>query len=123
MAAPVFNDANVPFGSQIVTIGGTTFVCESVNWNLGSTIAERRDEQGAPAAQVFVANFDSGTAVLQLATTATIVPTIGATFTLTRNQSGGTASTVGVAVSDVGETQSQMDIRKVNVSLRRRYNS
>lgn len=120
---PAFLDpGSIPFGCQVITIGATTYVAESVNWSLSSTVAERRDEDGDPSGQVFVANFDSGTCVLQLATTATAVPTIGATFTLARNQTA-PASTVGVVIQEVGEVQAQLEIRKVNVNIRRRYNS
>jgi len=117
---PAYNDpSTIPFGSQVLTINGTTFVAENIGFSQPSTTVERRDEDGDPSGQVTVAGFDNGTATLQLATTSTVPPTIGALFTLTRN--GG--ATVACYISEVGEPQDQLDIRKLNVSFRRRYGS
>lgn len=116
---PTYNDINVPFGSQVITSQGVTFVAENISFQEPSTTVERRDEDGDPSGQVTVPGFDNGTATLQLATTATVPPTIGATFTLTRN--GG--ATIGCYFSEIGEPQDQLDIRKLNVSFRRRYGS
>lgn len=116
---PAYNDINVPFGAQVISSGGVTFVAENISFQQPSTTVERRDEDGDPSGQVTVAGFDNGTMTLQLATTSTVPVTIGATFTLTRN--GG--ATVGCYFSEVGEPQDQMDIRKLNVSFRRRYGS
>lgn len=116
---PAYNDVNIPVGAQILTIASVTFVAENISFTQPSTVLERRDEDGDPSGQVFIAGFDNGTATLQLATTSTVPPAIGATFTLTRN--GG--ATIGCVISEVGEPQDQMDIRKINVSFRRRYAS
>lgn len=114
---PTYNDNNVPFGSQVITIGSVAFVAESISFEAPSQIVERRDEVGNPTGQVIIEQFNTGTAVVQLATTLTQVPTIGATFTASKN--GGT--TMGVVVAQVGEPFAQFDIRKVNLQLRRRY--
>lgn len=117
---PAYSDpTTIPFGAQVLTIGAVTFVAENISFSQPSTVVERRDEDGDPSGQVAVAGFDNGTTTLQLATTSTVPPAIGATFTLTRN--GG--ATVGCFISEVGEPQDQMDIRKLNVSFRRRYAS
>lgn len=117
---PAYNDpSTIPFGAQVITSQGVTFVAESISFQQPSTTVERRDEDGDPSGQVTVAGFDNGTMVLQLATTSTVPPTVGATFTLTRN--GG--ATIGCYFSEIGEAQDQMDIRKLNVSFRRRYAS
>jgi len=116
-----YNDGSVPFGSQVVTIGATAYVAENINFTEPSTIIERRDEDGDPSGQVVVAGFANGSGVLQFATTLTVVPAVGATFTLTRN-GGATAATVGVVITEVGETYTQLDAKKCNVNFRRRYN-
>lgn len=116
---PTYNDVNIPFGSQVVTIGAAGFVAENISLEQPSQAIERRDEVGNPSGQVIVEQFNTGTAVLQLATTATAVPTIGATFTMALN--GGL--TAGVVVSQVGQPFAQLDARKVNISFRKRYAS
>jgi hypothetical protein len=116
-----YNDGNAPFGSQVITIGATAYVAEKISYTEPSTIVERRDEDGDPSAQVFVNGFGSGTAELQFATTLTVIPAVGATFTLTR-QGGATAGTIGAIVSEVGEAYGQLEIKKCSVNFRRRYN-
>ena len=116
-----YNDGNAPFGSQIITIGLTAYVAEKISYIEPSTIVERRDESGNPAAQVVVPAFGSGSIDLQFATTLTAIPLVGATFTLTR-QGGATAGTVGGIISEVGEAYGQLEIKKCSVNFRRRYN-
>ncbi len=118
---PDYNDGSVPFGAQVVTIGTTPYVAENVTYTEPSTVIERRDEDGDPSGQVVVAGFGSGSATLQLATTLTVIPAVGATFTLTRN-GGATAATVGAVITEVAEAQAQLDAKKCNINFRRRYN-
>lgn len=113
-----YNDGNAPYGSQVVTIGATAFIAEQISINVPSQIIEVRDEAGNPTKQVIIEQFNTGAAVLQFATTLTVPPTIGATFTMTRN--GG--ATVGVIVSQVGEPETQFDIKKASINFRKRYN-
>lgn len=117
-----YNDGNIPYGSQVVTIGATAYVAENINFTQPTTAVERRDEIGDPSGQLIKSNFDTGSAALQLATTATQIPAVGATFTFIRTGGLG-AVTIGVVVSEVGEVQAQLDISKVNINFRRRYYS
>ena len=112
-------DNGVPFGSQAVTIGSLSIIAESINLSEPSTIIERSNQVGDPSGQVIIGGFASGSAVLQLATTAITVVTIGATFTLVRNN----GAMVGEVVSTVDEAQSQFDAHKHNIGIRRRYGS
>ena len=114
-----FNDVNVPFGSQVVTIGGTAFIADNISLNVPTQVIERRDEVGNPSGQVIIEQFVSGSAVLQFATTLTVPPTNGATFTMVRN--GG--ATIGCVVSQVAEPQTQLDSKKCNINFRKRYGS
>lgn len=114
-----YNDNSVPFGSQVVTIGAAGYVAENITLTVPTQISERRNETGDPSGQVIIEQFNTGTAVLQFATTLTAMPVIGSTFTMTRQ--GG--STVGCVVSQVGEPQTQFDIKKVNINFRKRYGS
>jgi hypothetical protein len=115
-----YSDGNAPFGSQVVTIGATAYVAENISYTEPSTVIERRDEDGDPKDQVVIAGFGNGSGVLQFATTVTVVPAIGATFTLTRN-GGATAATIGAVVTETGETYTQLDAKKCNINFRRRY--
>ncbi len=120
-----YNDGNAPFGSQILAIGAppVNYVAEKITYDEPSTVVERRDQAGSPAAQVFVAGFGTGSAELQFATTSTAIPAVGATFTLTRQSAvTGVAATLGCIVSQVGEAYGQLEITKCPINFRRRYN-
>ena len=112
-----YNDGNVPFGAQVVTIGGVSFVAEDLQITDPSTIIERRDALGNPTGQVIITNFSNGTATLQYASTATTILTIGATFTITRNDS----TTFSSVISQVGEPQKQTDAHKAAINWRKVY--
>ena len=120
---PAYNDFNVPYGAQVVTIypGGSTFVAEQLTITDASTQIERMTELGVPSSQVIIPAFSKGTGTFQLATSQTSVPTIGSTFTLTRN--GTPTATVGAVVTDVGEVENQKDARKVTLGFRVRVAS
>ncbi len=123
---PAFNDVNIPFGAQVIAMGAppVNYVAEKITYTEPSTIVERRDEDGDPSGQVFVNGFGSGSAELQFATTSTAIPTVGMTFTLTRQgATTGVAPTIGCAVSEVGEAYGQLDIKKASINFRRRYGS
>ncbi len=114
-----YNDNNVPFGTQVITIGATAYVAENTSLNVPTQIIERRNEVGDPNGQVIIEQFNEGSATIQMATTLTVMPAIGATFTLTR-QAG---STIGCVISQVSEPQAQFDIRKAQINFRKRYGS
>ncbi len=113
-----FNDGNIPFGAQVVTIGASGFVAENVTYTEPSSIIERRDEDGDPSGQVIIPGFGNGSTTLQLAATTWLVPTRGATFNLLRKS----GATVGAVINEVSEAYAQLEAVKVNVSFRRRYN-
>jgi hypothetical protein len=113
-----FNDGAIPFGVQVVTIGASGFVAENLSYTEPSNIIERRDEDGDPSGQVIIPGFGSGSATLQLAAITWVVPTRGATFNVLRKS----GATFGAIISEVGESYSQLEAVKVNISFRRRYN-
>lgn len=117
---PAYNDFNVPYGAQIVTVGATAYVGEQFTFTDSSVQIERLDQNGLPTGQVIIPNFTKGTGTLQLATTLTVVPTIGATFTMQRN---GTPATIGCVITDVGEVENQKDARKTTIGFRVRVAS
>ena len=123
---PSYNDFTVPYGAQVVTVypNNSAFVAEALTITDSSTQIERMTELGVPSSQVVIPAFSKGTATLQLASSQTTVPTIGGTFTITRNGNGGSpAVTIGAVVTDVGEVENQKDARKVTIGFRVRVAS
>jgi hypothetical protein len=113
-----YNDANVPYGSAVITIGGVGFVAESITITEPSTTIEVRNQIGEPSGQVTIPGFITGSTPLQFPTTAQVAPTIGATFLYAAN--GATSTTY--YVSEVGQPVTQMDIKKAQLSFRKRLN-
>jgi hypothetical protein len=120
-----YNDGAVPYGSRILSIINTTtgatavvFVAENVSIQRPTNIIERKDENDEPSGQVLVKNFNTGSATLQLATSTTVPPDEGATFSITLDSVRGSETFV---VSEVGQVESQGEAKKVNISFRKKY--
>ncbi len=113
------NDGGLVFGSQVVTIDSVAYVAENISIDAPSTIIEQKDEYGVPSGQVIVEGFVTGTATLQIASSATALPAIGDAFQITTV--GGVA--VYFLISQVGQSFSQDAETKVNVSFRKRINT
>lgn len=106
---PVLSSANLPFGSEVLTIDSVTYIAENFNVTQSSVTAERQDEEGAPNGFALNVGPRSGTAQLQLATTSTAIPVVGHTFT--RN-------TIVYVITEVGEQQSQSGFKVLPISFR-----
>jgi hypothetical protein len=77
-----FNDGSIPYGVATITVGGVLYVAEDFSVDLSSTVIERRSGVGVMTGRVIIdENNITGTATLQRATTSTVIPPIGATFT------------------------------------------
>src|SRR2546429_8262030 len=79
----VFNDGNIPFGSQVVTINGTEYVAEEIEFEEKSTAIYRRDEINVPNGGVYISDLVKGKMTLQLASNDTALPEGESNRTLT----------------------------------------
>ena len=70
----VFNDGNIPFGSEVVSINGVDYVAEEIEFTEKSTAIYRRDEQNVPNGGVYIQDLVTGKMTLQLASTSTPIP-------------------------------------------------
>lgn len=113
------NDGGLVFGSQVLTIDSVAYVAENISVDAPSAVIEQKNIYGVPSGQVIVEGFVTGTATLQLASSATVLPTIGDAFQLTTV--GGVS--VYFLVSQVGQAFSQDAETKVNISFRKRINT
>lgn len=110
----VFADGTHKFGSIVVTITAVAYVAENFEISAPSTVVEVTDEVSLPSGQKIIPGFVTGSATLQLATGTTALPAIGAEFTV---------DTIDYIVSEVGESRSQGEISKVNISFRKKINA
>lgn len=112
--AAIKNDGSVPYGSEVLTISGVAFIAENVTYTNPTTFLERRNELNEPSGGVTIQDFINGSATLQLATTATVVPTNGAVFTR--------GAGITYYLTEIGEPLSQGETKKVSVNFRRALN-
>jgi hypothetical protein len=110
---PLFtNDGNIPFGSQIVTINGTDYVAEEINFEEKSTAIYRRDERNVPNGGVYIQDLIEGTMTLQLGSNTTPVPEGQSVVSMTfRGQP------VSFVVTDVQQPQKQNEIHKMKMKI------
>lgn len=100
MSLPYSSSSNLPLGTDVVTIGNTTYVVESVDLPT-STVRKimRTDSNGDPSAFQLRADFITGTLTLQRANTSVAVPNAGVEFSY--NHAGSNANYVTGAVKRV----------------------
>ncbi|MBM3758409.1 MAG: hypothetical protein FJW38_31105 [Acidobacteria bacterium] len=115
--AAIYNDGTVQYGSYVLTINSVAYIAESLNCSRPTKIIERLNELGEPNGQVVVRNFETGTAVLQLASGSTAWPTLGLTFTVTLESAFGSEVFI---ITEISHPYGQNDAKKVNISFRKK---
>lgn len=115
-----FNDGTVPFGSRVLTINSVTYVAENFEVKEPTFNVERRNEINQPNGQYIDADFITGSATLQLATSSTAIPANGDTFA-TKPRAADVSTTTFV-LTEIGIPEEQGGIKKVPVQFRKKYN-
>jgi hypothetical protein len=110
--AATYNDNTVQYGARILTVSTVAFVADNYELTTPSTVIERTNSLGEPSGSVGIAGFVRGTATVQLATSTTTAPTLGATFV---------ADSSTYYVTDVGAPESSQGEKKVNISFIKAY--
>lgn len=116
---PLINDGTVQQGSRVLSIDSVSYIAENIEVTRPTQIVERRSELGAPNGQAQIDDFVTGTATLQLATGATVIPENGDTFATTFVTAIGSET---FFLSEVGQPETQGEAKKVNISFRKKYN-
>lgn len=115
--AAAYNDGSLPYGAQTLNINAVVYVAETVDFTRPTKKIKRYNQLGEPAGQVFVSDFDTGTATIQLQNSSVALPPRGMTFNVVFQ-----ATNTNCVVSDVGTPQSQDDTYKCRISFDRVYN-
>lgn len=108
----VFNDGNIPFGSQVVQINGVDYVAEEIEFTEKSTAIYRRDEVNVPNGGVYIQDLVTGKMTLQLASNTTPVPEGQSIVTMTFR---GTPRTW--VITNVSQPQKQDEIHKMKMEI------
>src|SRR5438876_4895453 len=69
-----FSDGDIPFGSQVVSINGTDYVAEEIDFEEKSTAIYRKNEINVPNGGVYIKDLVKGKMTLQLRTAGEPIP-------------------------------------------------
>ncbi len=122
---PAGNDGAVPFGSISITINSVAYIAENITPTKSDIVIQRRGATNLPTGAAFVADFQTGSATLQLATSSTALPgTFGESdvnkFTADLFSIG--SGTHQWAITRVGRTYAQADHFKVDIDFQKLVN-
>lgn len=109
-----FNDGTIPSGSlpATVTINSVVYIANNWRFSEPSSVLERFDADNVPNAAKYSSQRITGTSELQLATTATTIPLLFATFLISYRS----ASTTFV-VTEVNPGSANNEISNVNIGF------
>ena len=105
--AALWNSGTIPYGTEVVSIAGGSYIAESISVDQNTTVIQQRNENNEPSGSVGIADFASGSATVQIPTGGG-PPSVGDEATI-----GG----VAMYVSKVSATQSQGDAKKCTVEF------
>jgi hypothetical protein len=108
----VFNDGSIPFGSQVVTINGTPYVAEEIEFEEKSTAIYRRNEVNVPNGGVYISDLVKGKMTLQLGSNTTPVPENQSRVTMTF-----LCASKDFVVTNVTQPQKQDEIHKMKMEI------
>lgn len=115
----VYNDGVLPYGSRVLTITNpgvgavaTTYIADNIQLTRPTTKIERRNELNEPTGKVTLRDFETGTATLQLATTSTVLPVLGATFSSTFG-----AASENFYITHIDQPEAKDQDKKVNITF------
>ena len=115
--AGTHNDNGLPFGSQALPIGGTTFIADNIDIDHPVKIITGTNEVGVPYREVLVEDAFTGSATLQLPTADTAPPAIAAPFAV--KEAGG--ATLNVKVSKTGSRFKKDGETLIPIEFRKRF--
>jgi len=119
MALPSTLPTNFPIGLDAVTITSVVYICDSLDLASQSTRNIVRTDQNGDYAEAQTrvsAEPITGTGTFQRATTSTVLPLSGATFSLDYDKSG-TASTIRVTDVKVSRSKDAADMFELGLLL------
>lgn len=110
---PLFTtDGNIPFGSQVVTINGTDYVAEEIDFEEKSTSIYRRDERNVPNGGVYISDLVTGKMTLQLGSNTTPIPENQSVVSMTFR-----GAPKEFIITDVSQPQKQNEIHKMKMTI------
>jgi hypothetical protein len=111
------NDGGLVFGSQVLTIGGETYVADDINVSFPVKEIVRENEVGVEDADVLIEQPFTGSATLQVLDSTTPVPAVAAAFTITSLN----GVTLNCKVKDPGIKWGKDAETKISINFKKRH--
>lgn len=125
MASPTYNDGTVQYGSRVLTVLDAssvtygTYVADNITINRPTKAVDRTNEIGEPSGSVGIADFVTGSATIQLASSSTKEPIAGYTVTMTLDSTIGSET---FFITSINRAESKDAEKKFNITLKKKYN-
>lgn len=110
--ADVYNDGDLYYGSQVITLAGTSYVAEEIEFEETNKTLDRSDELGNPNGAVYIRQKTTGKMTLQLLSSGTAIPEINATLAVDFR-----GVSKDFIVTKVGQPQKNDEIRKLQLEI------
>lgn len=132
MPSPAYNDGTVQYGSRIWIIRDfdavtlyATCVADNISVNRSTKAVDRTNEIGEPSGSVGVAEFITGSAQLQLASSSTKEPLCGQLIICNTTVNAQIDATIGnetFFITSVARAESKESEKKWNITFKKKYN-
>jgi hypothetical protein len=111
------NDGGLVWGSQIITIGGKTYVADDINVQFPIKEITRTNENDVEDGDVLIEGAFTGSATLQVLNSTTPVPPVAGAFTITSLNS----VTLNCKVKEPGVKFGKGDEAKIPITFKKRH--
>ena len=121
---PIKTDGTVPSGSRVITFGVTpntvSYIADNFSVAQPSAFLDQRDQYNEPIGGVLLADFVTGSATLQLASSSTKLPALGAEFQTWIDDSV-PATLTTFYVTEVSKPEERASLKKCTINFRKKY--
>lgn len=113
MPIPYLTAATLPYGTRVVTVATIGYIANSFSTSQSLNVIDRQDTLGAPNGAIGIRQPITGSASLQLASTATQIPDAGDEFSATID-----SAAVTFFITERGLPEEQAGFKTVDISFR-----
>lgn len=115
MSLPYTTSAGLPYGSRVLTISAVAYIANNFRVSQAGKLLERTTELGAPNGVVLIDTAYTGTAELQLASTATAFPNVSMTFSAFVPQEN---ANLNFFITEVGAPETSDQWKNIDITFR-----
>ena len=117
--AAIYNDGTIVYGSRVLTINSVAYVADNLTISRPTKSVDRTNDLGEPSGSVGIADFVTGSATVQMASSSVVEPENGTSFTDTFD------TTIGAEtfyVTSCTRNESKDAEKKCSINFKKKYN-